>query len=358
MMFARGNLASRKKPQHPHTSEFELGRICGSANLLATEYQVISYKEAIMLGNYVKRLLTSILSEVMKTELMPELDKKLKAQEKSIRDFTRNAVHRNPFDLMRYYDVMNLLLPEFLEKKGYLDKNVTVNTEFPVAYDSPDHIDPAGAAHNNSRLPRFAYACEKLFDRPVRALDLGCAGGGLVLDFLLRGHFSVGIEGSDISMVQQRAEWRILGGKLLHTADISRDFEILVEGETGKFEVICMWEVLEHIPEDRLDTMFTNVKKHLAFDGVFVGSVAFTHSPNDKHYHQTVKPKEWWLEKFDSVGLELVQDFQNPDSDKEKLFKVHDFVRGTNQFIGYAPRDADISDKPNLGMHFIAKRKK
>jgi hypothetical protein len=58
-------------------------------------------------------------------------------------------------------------------------------------------------------------------------MDLGCSGGGLVFDFLLRGHTAVGIEGSDFSQKSQRAEWRLLNQCNLLTADITKPFQVI-----------------------------------------------------------------------------------------------------------------------------------
>ena len=63
-----------------------------------------------------------------------------------------------------------------------------VITSSPVAAASNDHKVPLGTINDNTRCPRFVAACERVFRKPLRFMDLGCAGGGLVLDFLLRGH--------------------------------------------------------------------------------------------------------------------------------------------------------------------------
>ena len=70
-------------------------------------------------------------------------------------------------------------------------------TDHPIAFHSDDHKHPRGTRNDNTRHPRFVRKCETVFGRKIRALDLGCAGGGLVLDFLLAGHSAVGLEGSD-----------------------------------------------------------------------------------------------------------------------------------------------------------------
>ena len=107
--------------------------------------------------------------------------------------------------LFQIDDVRSLLLETRLQKH-----NVILETAHPVAYTSNDHRFPWGTKNDNTRSPRFCAAIERHFGRRVSALDLGCSGGGIVFDFLLRGHFAMGLEGSDFSLKTQRAEWRLI----------------------------------------------------------------------------------------------------------------------------------------------------
>jgi hypothetical protein len=58
-------------------------------------------------------------------------------------------------------------------------------------------------------------------------MDLGCSGGGIILDALLRGHMAIGLEGSDVSLKQQRAEWRVIPNHLF-TCDITKPFYYMI----------------------------------------------------------------------------------------------------------------------------------
>ena len=100
-----------------------------------------------------------------------------------------------------------------------------IETSHHVAADSNDHIFPRGAKNDNTRYPRFVAAIEAVLGQKLRVLDLGCSGGGMVLDFLLSGHNAVGIEGSDYSQRWQRAEWANIGDRLF-TADITKPFTL------------------------------------------------------------------------------------------------------------------------------------
>jgi cyclopropane fatty-acyl-phospholipid synthase-like methyltransferase len=97
------------------------------------------------------------------------------------------------------------------------------------------------------------------------------------------------------------------------------------------FDVITAWEVMEHLPADRLPTLCDNVKRHLAPDGIWIMSVSLQHGM----YHQTVQPRAWWLDVFAKNG------FVNDDS-----MVAHfgmDWIRGPLQ-------------KAPMSFHLILKR--
>ena len=221
---------------------------------------------------------------------------------------------------------------------------VRVLADRQVADGSPDHVHPRGTAHDNTRSLRFVLACERLFSSQLTLLDLGCAGGGLVLDFVLRGHSAVGIEGSDYSLKHRRGEWAVIPTRLF-TADLSAPFTVENDdGTPASFTVITAWEVLEHIAERDLGVMLSNVARHLADGGIFVGSVAmYDDIVEGMNWHQTVRPREWWLHTFADHGFEVV---------KAPLFNNNEFVRGS----GNGMDDVDFAIRPELGFTFILKR--
>lgn len=220
-------------------------------------------------------------------------------------------------------------------------------TENPVAIDGADHVFPRGTRNDNTRHLRFVRACEKLFPKPIRHLDLGCAGGGLVWDFLLGGHASYGIERSNFSKLEQRAEWRSIP-EYLFTADITKPFAFTDASENPlTFQVISAWEVLEHIHEKDLAGLIDNIDRHLAPSGVFVASVA-TFEDRDPSigavWHVTVRPPDWWHERFSSRGWSAERD----------LLSHRDFVRGIGNPSG---DDWDAKTHPQLGFHLVYRKK-
>ena len=90
--------------------------------------------------------------------------------------------------------------------------NITVKTNYPVAFDSPDHIKPWGTKRDNTTNHAFIEEMHNHFKSTkdldtFNFLDLGCSGGQLVVDFAQRGNLSVGLEGSDYSVIHGRANW-------------------------------------------------------------------------------------------------------------------------------------------------------
>lgn len=145
-------------------------------------------------------------------------------------------------------------------------------------------------------------------------------GGGFVKSVLDRKGFAIGIEGSDFSKKNKRAEWATIPNNLF-TADITEPFKLLKDNKIVKFNVITAWEVIEHIKENKLKAVFDNIKLHLSPNGVIIMSVSTKSDIIDgENLHQTVQNKEWWLKKFTELGFE---------SHKEPLrYFYYDWVRG------------------------------
>jgi len=218
-----------------------------------------------------------------------------------------------------------------------------LETKAALAIDSNDHNFPRGTRNDNTRHARFCRRCEELFAKRLRVLDLGCAGGGLVLDFALRGHFAVGLEGSDYSQRCQRAEWPTLP-RHLFTCDITKPFRLResADGDPLQFDVVSAWELLEHIREEDLAQLLDNIRVHLAPDGLFFASVAtFEDAADGVIYHVTVRSRDWWEAKFREHGFEMVTGQLDP----------LDFPRGS----GNGPDDWSVLEDPELGFHVVAR---
>jgi len=232
-------------------------------------------------------------------------------------------------------------------------KRYEVITDYPIAYESLDHIFPHGAIQDNTRYPRFIKKCEMLFPEKNELcfLDLGCSGGGMVLDALLRRHSALGLEGCDLSLLQQRAEWRLIPENL-KTCDITKPFSVLEKDidATAQFDVISAWEVLEHIKENELPVMLANIKSHLADDGVFIASIANWDDIDPKtgtNWHVTTKEYSWWKDLFKREGFDICTG----------LFESLDLARGSYNPPNCFEEPYDIEDVDlSVNFHIAAKK--
>lgn len=171
-----------------------------------------------------------------------------------------------------------------------------------VAYESPDHLVPWGTAINNSTNKKFVLHMDEKLHREfggqtLCVMDLGCAVGQMVIDFIKLRWVGVGVEGSDYSLRHRRANWKEYAGKNLFTADISKPFQVKLKGKPVQFHLITAWEVMEHLATPDLGAVFGNICKHLAPGGYFIAST--TSSPDVQQgieLHQTQWENARWLE--------------------------------------------------------------
>jgi hypothetical protein len=100
-----------------------------------------------------------------------------------------------------------------------------------------------------------------------------------------------------------RAEWPALGGRALFTADLTKPFEVVDAENRGSgritFDVISLWEVLEHIHERDLTAVFDNILRHMEAGGLVITSI----SSEVLEHHQAVRDETWWTQTFCAHGL-------------------------------------------------------
>lgn len=185
-----------------------------------------------------------------------------------------------------------------------MKKDIALKCNRKIAYDSPDHTTPWGTKRDNSINKFFNEKLYKLYSNleQLKILDLGCSGGGFVRACQNDGCLAIGLEGSDFSKKNKRAEWAIIPD-FLFTCDITKNFDIYYKNKRLKFNCITTWEVMEHIKEEDIIGVSNNVKKHISKDGLWIMSI----SPNEEiingiKLHQTVHNKEWRIKKFKSLG--------------------------------------------------------
>ncbi|WP_081836084.1 bifunctional 2-polyprenyl-6-hydroxyphenol methylase/3-demethylubiquinol 3-O-methyltransferase UbiG [Brevundimonas sp. EAKA] len=323
-----------------------------AAFLQASSYWEVTGNLAAFRGAAIEALKRSSTTDVRRAELYEQLEQVRTAVSGVI-----GEMHSPDVWVRQAIDGMTAVFKDLRERQRDIDiqlpfigdiwpRAFRLETQFPVAIFSDDHVHPRGTAQDNTRSPRFVRACERQYGHELKAMDLGCSGGGLVRDFLLRGHRAIGLEGSDFSLKNQRAEWRSIP-KHLNTCDILKPFSIFDDGtQVASFDIITAWEVLEHLPRELLPEFFRNVRRHLAPKGVFVASVALFEDKDERTgavWHITLESQKWWEERLAEEGLAVV----------DHTFETADFVRGS----GNGPADWNAVTHPEMGFHIVAGRR-
>jgi 2-polyprenyl-3-methyl-5-hydroxy-6-metoxy-1,4-benzoquinol methylase len=172
---------------------------------------------------------------------------------------------------------------------------VAVKADYPLAYESPDHLHPHGTKDLSTRkvfVVKITKLLKKIFSgQQLAFLDLGCAAGLLVKDFKDYGYLAVGLEGSDYNLKRQLKYWDSLGNTNLFTCDITKPF-----GINRRFHLITAWEVMEHMPTEALNAVFSNIEKHLVAGGYFIASTSsFSDKTGGVELHLTQWPNHQWL---------------------------------------------------------------
>lgn len=181
----------------------------------------------------------------------------------------------------------------------------SVQTDYPVAFDSLDCTSPKGAAVDAFRNIRWNHLVAQHFGgRQIFASDWGTSSGNVVLDWLRLGHRAIGLEGCPLPKETKREAWALIPDNLF-TADISRPFQILWEGEPVRLQVMSSWDCFEHIPEERVPTLMDNIVKHMADDGLVLLNIPDVDAIED--WHVNLKPREWWDETFARYGFRISQ---------------------------------------------------
>jgi 2-polyprenyl-3-methyl-5-hydroxy-6-metoxy-1,4-benzoquinol methylase len=234
---------------------------------------------------------------------------------------------------------------KYLNQHQDAAKKFTVDTRFPVASISADHLHPRGTIYDNSSNYRFNQKVYELFhgQKPISIMDLGCAGGGMVRSFLEDGHVAIGLEGSDISKTLRSGEWEAVPFHLF-TCDLTKPFQVRLGGTPFEFDLITAWEVLEHIATADLGIFIDNIRRHLKPDGYFIGSVDLLPDGNPVTgavYHQTVESADWWKRQFCDQGFVSLSDHP---------FGRKDMVRGNGMTL------KDWNPDDGTGIHLVLQK--
>jgi 2-polyprenyl-3-methyl-5-hydroxy-6-metoxy-1,4-benzoquinol methylase len=193
--------------------------------------------------------------------------------------------------------LFRFIQPTRIKGRGEPGGTFSVDTNYRVAFESPDHLAPKGTAVNNSTNKKFVLHMDDYLHRELKAgnstlnfMDLGCSGGQLVADFIKLRWRGVGLEGSDYSLKFKRANWATLANKNLFTCDITKPYQVMLDGQPAKFHLITAWEVMEHIATPDLKAVFDEIRKHLAPGGYFIASTTET---SDMHEGLELHQTQW-----------------------------------------------------------------
>lgn len=225
---------------------------------------------------------------------------------------------------------------------------IKLETDYPIAVDSYDYISPDSTAQGSTRPTFFVQDCIRVLGQNIKCLDLGSGAAGLVFEYAKNQVLAIGVDGSDFCRINRVGYWPLLPNNLF-TCDITKPFNFVSRDTQAvvNFDVITMWEVLEHIAEQDLAGLFDNVRRHLDERGYFMGSISLLEYVDDtgSPYHVTLKPREWWKAKLIESGLVLLD---------EHPFNEKFFCRGNG------PRFEDFHNyavHPEKGFWFVAQRR-
>lgn len=151
-----------------------------------------------------------------------------------------------------------------------------------------------------SRNGKFNDKLYELLDSQLgfKVIDIGCGGGQFVLDCINDGCLAIGLDGYEIYKNFELAAWPIIPNNLFEV-DVSEPFYISYNDTPFVADVITSWEFMEHLYEEDLDIVLDNITTHLKNKGYYICGI----STRDEYGHFLLRDYNWWVNKFNSVGL-------------------------------------------------------
>ncbi|MBL0422263.1 methyltransferase domain-containing protein [Ramlibacter sp. AW1] len=278
--------------------------------------------------------------------LLKIAEERSRSLEHQLQQVLMSTQHQVDFSQRWYAEAGALATESPIERARRAAKDLVLETAHPVANDSHDHLVPQSTMEGLSRPTPFVIHCVDILGPDLLAMDIGTGAAGLVYEFAMNGVTALGIDGSDYCRRHRIGYWPMLPDNL-RTCDVTKPYRVS-HAETRQqvaFNLVTMWEVLEHIAETDLPTTLEQIRSHLAPDGYFVGSISlleYTDSAG-RPYHVTLRPRTWWHETFRRAGLAMVE--QHP-------WDLRLFCRGNG------PRFQDFHNyalHPSEGFHFVSR---
>lgn len=102
----------------------------------------------------------------------------------------------------------------------------------------------------------------------------------------------------------------------------------------GGWDTIVSWEMLEHVPEDEVDAALLSMLAASKDGSVWVHRIALDDANHDHHAdddetHFTIKPRQWWLDTFEELGLRRLPEIEG---DLDAAFADRDWA---GRFFAY-----------------------
>jgi 2-polyprenyl-3-methyl-5-hydroxy-6-metoxy-1,4-benzoquinol methylase len=172
-----------------------------------------------------------------------------------------------------------------------------------------------GVASNKSNYIDYSWArlgsyfqktAKHIVDKfaPSSSLDVGCAKGFLVRALSDLGVDAHGIDPSEYAFDEVPAD--IKGRTVIGIAQ-----EIYLEDST--FDVVTCFDVLEHIPEDDIPQVLSELFR-VSKQWVILRVVTKELPDDVDASHATIHDKDWWIEKIKEAGgiVEPTENYVNP----------------------------------------------
>ncbi len=147
-------------------------------------------------------------------------------------------------------------------------------------------------------VARYAMITPAKIQKGDRVLDIGCGIGILVQQFHKLGYRAFGIDINKAALSNSLCR--------SYCSLVSKTAQL--DYPNNYFDLIVSREVLEHIPVEEIDDCIKEWDR--VGKGVMVHLIAVTEhgkSATDDPTHVNVQPKQWWIQKFESHGYEVIQ---------------------------------------------------
>ena len=165
---------------------------------------------------------------------------------------------------------------------------ITLETDYPVAIDSPDHIAPAGTVVDNRTDKDYVRAVKNYFGDKLKILDMGCGTGILAILAAMKGADS--ITAIDID------EWAYLN-----------TIENTLENNCG--HIVVKHGGVELFGNDSFDFVFANINLNILLNDMSWGS--------DKNRHP----------------IKIVYEIKRDPILKDFIKKLENFVCSSHEII-------------------------